>query len=690
VTTHPHILAGTPPFPTNGGLVTPDGGEGLPVLELDAVTKTYPSQPPVMALQGVTFTVRQGELVAIVGPSGSGKTTLLHLMGTLDRPSSGTARLTGLDVAGLADRDLASLRATRIGFVFQQFFLAEHATVLDNVADGLLYAGFRLTERRQRALEALELVGLGARPLARPTQLSGGQRQRVAIARALVGQPAIVLADEPTGNLDQATGQAILALFNQLRDRGVTIVVITHDQAIAGRMPRRIEMLDGHIVGDTTGVGPPTPESVATTIQTVNESQARSIPSPKWTTAGAQEMTTATLPPPRRLHVVDLGRLASVGLRTRKLRAGLSALGIAIGVAAIVAVLGLSASSQAGLLAEINKLGTNLLTVTNGQTLFGKTAELPTAAPGMIGRIGPVTQVEDTGSTSANAYRSPLIPTVDTNALSVEAASLGLLHAVGTSVSHGAYLNAATDKEPAAVLGAGAAKRLGIDRVFPGERIWVGGKWFYLVGILNPAILAPAIDSSVLVGFPAAEHYLGFDGHPSTIYLRARTDKVSSVQSLLAATANPQAPNEVDVSQPSAALVAQADAKAALNALFLGLGAVALLVGAVGVANIMVISVLERRSEIGLRRALGATKGHIRVQFLSEAMLLSLIGGAIGVGVGALSTAIYASTKGWAVVVPPLAWGGGSGAALLIGALAGLLPALRAARMSPTEALWTV
>ncbi len=391
-----------------------------------------------------------------------------------------------------------------------------------------------------------------------------------------------------------------------------------------------------------------------------------------------------------RLRPADLARVASVGLRTRKLRAGLSALGIAIGVAAIVAVLGLSASSSAGLLAEIGKLGTNLLTVANGQSPFGGTAELPKAAPGMIGRIAAVTAVQDTGTVKVSVYRSPIIPAINTNGLSVQAASLGLPAAVGTSIAQGRYLNTATAHEPVAVLGAVAAQRLGIDRIWPRERIWLGGQWFYLAGILKPAVLAPEIDTSVLAGFPAAEHYLHFDGHPSVIYVRAETSQVTAVQSLLAATANPENPGQVSVSQPSAALVAQADAKSALNGLFLGLGAVALLVGAVGVANIMVISVLERRSEIGLRRALGATKGHIRVQFLSEAILLALLGGAAGVGAGALATAGYAHTKGWAVVVPALAWGGGIGAALLIGAAAGLLPAIRAARMSPTQALWTV
>jgi putative ABC transport system permease protein len=395
-------------------------------------------------------------------------------------------------------------------------------------------------------------------------------------------------------------------------------------------------------------------------------------------------------PEPHRLRLGDLTRVASIGLRTRRLRAALSALGIAIGVAAIVAVLGLSSSSQAGLLSEIDRLGTNLLTVTNGQTLFGSTAELPLDAPAMIRRIGPVTGVADTGTTSANVYRSPDIPAVNTNGLAVEAATLTLLPIVGATVAHGSYLNPATATEPVCVLGAQAAKLLGIDRVYPGERVWLAGMWFYVSGILTSATLAPEIDNSVIVGFPAAKRYLGFDGHPTTVYVRSVTSQTAAVQGVLAATANPESPNEVDVSQPSAALVARADAQGALNGLFLGLGAVSLLVGAVGVANIMIISVLERRSEIGLRRALGATKGHIRVQFLSEAILLALLGGAAGVVAGVLATAAYAHTKHWATVIPTVAWAGGLGAAFAIGALAGLLPAIRAARLSPTDALRTV
>jgi putative ABC transport system permease protein len=307
--------------------------------------------------------------------------------------------------------------------------------------------------------------------------------------------------------------------------------------------------------------------------------------------------------------------------------------------------------------------------------------------------------VQDTGTVSGvDVYKSPLIPSIETNALSVDAATLGLPAASGTSLAQGRYLNAATEREPVAVLGVGAAQLLGIDRIRPGMRIWVSGQsfngqWFYVTGILNPDTYAPEIDSAVLTGFPAAGKYLGFDGHPSEIYVRTVEDApavTTRVDSLLAAEANPENPSQVGVSQPSDVLTAQADAKAALDTLFLGLGAVALLVGAIGVANIMIISVLERRQEIGLRRALGATRGQIRIQFLAEAIMLSLAGGAAGVLIGAAATTWYARAHGEATVIPAEAWAGGLAAAIVIGAIAGLLPASRAARLSPTEALWTV
>jgi putative ABC transport system permease protein len=400
------------------------------------------------------------------------------------------------------------------------------------------------------------------------------------------------------------------------------------------------------------------------------------------------------------MRLSDQMRVASIGIRARRLRAALSALGIAIGTAAIVAVLGLSASSQAGLLAEIDQLGTNLLTANTGQSFTGGAAQLPVAAPGRISHLPDVEHVAHAAAIdNTNVYRSPLIPVVETNALKVRAASLNLPEVIGTSVAQGRWLNPATESQPVTVLGALAAQRLGIDRVYPGQRIWLKNQWFYVAGILKPATLSTDIDTSALIGYPAAERYLSYAtvdkgkavaGPPTTVFVRARTDKVDAVQGVLAQTANPETPSDVDVSQPSDALTARAAAEGAFNSLFLGLGLVALIVGAVGVANIMIISVLERRSEIGLRRALGATRGQIRTQFLSEAVMLALLGGVAGVAAGALTTAIYANTKGWAVVIPVQAWVGGIGAAIVIGAIAGLLPALRAARLSPTEALRTL
>ncbi|MEQ7125082.1 ABC transporter permease [Actinopolymorpha sp. B11F2] len=398
-----------------------------------------------------------------------------------------------------------------------------------------------------------------------------------------------------------------------------------------------------------------------------------------------------TAPPrltPARLRPGDVVRVGGAGLRSRPLRVFLSALGIAIGIAAMVSVVGISTSSQADLDRQLAALGTNLLTVSPGQTMFGQDATLPTEAESMIDRIGPVTSTSAVGRLGdAKVYRSDLIPEVQTGGLATYAVRLDLPDTVGAQVRTGTWLNAATGRYRAVVLGSAAAERLGIGHAGPDVRILVGGEWFTVVGILDPAPLASELDSAALIGWEAADTYLGFDGYPTTVYTRSDDSQVEAVQAVLAATANPAAPNEVDVSRPSDALVAQRAAGDAFTGLLLGLGAVALLVGGVGVANTMVISVLERRAEIGLRRALGATRGQIRTQFLAESLLLSMLGGIAGVVLGVAVTVGYAFYQAWPAVVPTWVLVGGVLATLTIGGLAGVYPAIRAARLSPTEAL---
>jgi putative ABC transport system permease protein len=369
------------------------------------------------------------------------------------------------------------------------------------------------------------------------------------------------------------------------------------------------------------------------------------------------------------------------------LRVTLSALGIAIGIAAMLAVVGISTSSQADLHRTLSRLGTNLLVVGPGKTLLGKQAKLPEEAVEMVRRIGPVQSTSGTARLDAFVYRNDHIPSGQNSSIAVLATRQDLLGTVGGTVGAGAWLTAATSRYPGVVLGSKAAKRLDIRR--PGLRVWLGGQWFSVVGILDPVPLARELDSSALVGWEAAKTYLDFDGHPTTVYCRSEEEQVEAVRNVLAATANPGHPEEVAVSRPSDALAAQRATDKTFTGLLLGLGAVALLVGGVGVANTMVISVLERRAEIGLRRSLGATRGHVRVQFLTESLLLSAIGGAGGVVLGVAVTAVYATLQGWLVTLPAWALAGGLGATLLIGGVAGLYPAIRAARLSPTEALAT-
>ncbi|MFI6644438.1 ABC transporter permease [Streptomyces sp. NPDC050504] len=388
---------------------------------------------------------------------------------------------------------------------------------------------------------------------------------------------------------------------------------------------------------------------------------------------------------PARLLPRDVLRTGAVGLRARRARVVLSALGIAIGIATMVAVVGLSESSRADLMARLDRLGTNLLTVEGGEDARGGQLKLPKSAVAMVERIGPVQHATATGNVDARIRRSDVVPAERAAGVTTQAARPDLLAALGAEVDRGVWLNSASEHLPVTVLGTVAAERLGITE--PGAKIMMDDTHVVVVGILKPVELFPTLDRVALVGFPAAERHFGFDGHPTTVFERSTDASVEDVRAVLPRTVNPGGAGGVKVSRPSDALAAKAATDEGLTTLMLGLGAVALLVGGVGVANTMVISVLERRSEIGLRRSLGATRNAVRLQFLTESLLLSALGGATGAVLGAAATGAFAYAQGWTAVVPPWALAGGFGATLAIGAVAGLYPAIRAARMHPTEAL---
>ena len=388
-----------------------------------------------------------------------------------------------------------------------------------------------------------------------------------------------------------------------------------------------------------------------------------------------------------RLRPRDLVRVGAIGLRARRLRTTLTALGIAIGIAAMVAVVGISSSSKADLLAQIDSLGTDLLRVEPGSTVFGEDALLHEEARGMADRIGPVTATAGVTNVDASVRRNDMVDSGRTGGIRVVAADLNTLDAIGATVAEGRFLDAASETLPTVVLGAEAAQRLGITSLDGNPRVYLGGEWFAVIGILDPAPLAGELDAAALIGYPIAEELFETTHSPSTLYVRAVPDLVEAVRAILPRSLNPEAPNEVNVSRPSDALEARAKTDEALQNLLLGLGAVALVVGGVGITNVMVISVLERRAEIGVRRAMGAKRLHIAGQFLAEATFLSTLGGVSGVLLGTAVTAFYANSQGWLVDVPVPALAGGAAAALAVGLVAGVSPAIRAARLDPAEAL---
>jgi putative ABC transport system permease protein len=391
--------------------------------------------------------------------------------------------------------------------------------------------------------------------------------------------------------------------------------------------------------------------------------------------------------PSSKLRPGDVAQVGVSGIRSRKLRATLSALGIAIGIASLVGVLGLSESSKSDLLDQLSALGTNLLVVQAGSGFGFGDASLPESAVGMVDRVGTVEQVASTLPVEGGVYRSDFVPEGQTGGMTIIATEETLIDTLNGSMADGVFLGGASSEYPAVVLGSEAAQRLGITQVGNGTLIWMAGTWVEVIGILDPFVLASDLDRSVFISLQVAIDYFDSEGIPTALYLRVDPDWVNQTRDLLPATVDPESPEEVEVTRPSDVLEAEAAAESAFSGLFLGLGAVALLVGGIGIANVMVIGVIERRGEIGLRRAIGATRAHIRRQFLTESLILSAVGGLAGVAIGSAVTAGYSTLQGWRIIIPAIALGGGIVAALVIGAGAGIYPAMRAARMSPTEAL---
>jgi len=387
------------------------------------------------------------------------------------------------------------------------------------------------------------------------------------------------------------------------------------------------------------------------------------------------------------MRPADLWPVALAGLVIRPARSVLSALGIAVGIATMVAVLGISASSRSQLVAEIDALGTNLLTVTPSQSFASSTATLPVTAPGMIARIGPVIEAAAIGDVPGSIYRSDRIPAANTNAITLYWTEPGLLHTLQGQMANGSFLTTASARYPAVVLGPYAAQALGIDRADGSALVWIGNHWFAVTGILDQLTLAPELDRAALIGQPVARQLLHAGVRPVQVYVRTNPASVPAVEAVLAATADPTAPQDVTVNNPADALTARADATSAFQGLYLALGAVALLVGGIGIGNVMVIAVLERRNEIGLRRALGASRRHISLQFATEAIVLAGAGGAAGAALGAVATTAFAAARHWHAVVSLPSLAAAVGIALTVGALAGLYPAIRAAQLPPAEAL---
>jgi macrolide transport system ATP-binding/permease protein len=642
----------------------------VPVLELSKVSKTFGSEPAVHALVDIDLVVQRGEWLSVTGPSGAGKSTLLNVIGCLDRPTSGSFRFDGIDTADLSDGQRAGLRSQRIGFVFQSFHLLPYRTVLENVMLAEVYRKHSARDREARALSAIERVGLSHRAGFLPSKLSGGEQQRVAIARALVGSPSLLLCDEPTGNLDSKTSANLLNLFDELNKDGLTLVIVTHDENVANRASRRVHIIDGAISNSSPGESAPKPAP---------QSAAR-------TSAAAVARSGITLR--------DLFNESIAGMFARPGRVMLTILGVVIGLTALVATLGLSRTAGNRIVSQFDQIAATELFITARPGITGMIdpRAIPWDAAERLRRLNGVVAVgtmSDVDVRDALVSASPVKDPLNQTAfkMSVYAASPELFRAVRADLAAGRVADAGHSErgDRVAVLGPEAARKLGITGLEQLPAIYIGDHLYLVVGILRDVARKPELLGAVIIPEGTARQDYGLVG-PGTVVIETKIGAAYLIADQSRTALRPDDPRILKVEVPQEPRRVRDDVQSDVNVMFLLLGGLSLVVGAIGIANITLVSVMERTGEIGLRRAIGATRWHIAAQFLFESATMGVIGGILGASIGIIIVVLVSAFQQWTPVLDPWAPFAAPIIGGVIGLLSGAYPAIRASYLEPVEA----